>query len=94
MPYFALNLNIGPNPPAVSHAGIRFALTDLCKPRASDVKRIGTMKFEEKIVFWMAGTAISVWGLIVFADYLLRSFWLIALRESRVIEEGLELFLF
>ena len=94
VPNFPITLNTDPNSPAVSHAGIRFALTNLCVPRASDVNRIGPMKLEEKIVFWIAGTAISVWGMIVFADYLLRSFWLIMLRESRVIEEGVELFLF
>lgn len=52
------------------------------------------MQSEEKIVYWIAGTAMSVWALIVFANYLLRSFWLISFRENRVIEEGLELFLF
>jgi len=52
------------------------------------------MKSEEKIIFWIAGAAMSVWGMVVFANYLLRSVWLISFRNGREIEEGLELFLF
>ncbi len=52
------------------------------------------MKNEDKIIFWIAGTAMSVWGLIVFANYLLQSYWQISFRNGRMIEKGVELFLF
>lgn len=52
------------------------------------------MKTEEKMVYWIAGTAAYVWGMAVFANYLLQSIWLTSLQSVRVIEEGVELFLF
>lgn len=52
------------------------------------------MKTENNILFWIAGVAMYTWSMFVFANYLLQSFWLISFQSSRVIEEGVELFLF
>ena len=52
------------------------------------------MKTDNNILFWIAGAAMYAWGMVVFVNYLLQSFWLISFQGNRVIEEGLELFLF
>jgi hypothetical protein len=93
-PNFDLSLIISTytTPPLVSHAGIEFALSILRQPMTSEIRRVQTMKNENEIFLWIFGAALYVWGMVVFASYLMQSLWLISFQSSRVIQDVADLF--
>ena len=80
------------NPSLVSVAGIRFALSALRQPTASETRRVATMKSSNDYLFLVVGAVMYVWATIVFADYLMQSLWQISSQASLMIEPGMEQF--